>query len=71
MSVWIICDLWDNTQQYSKYVLEDYKDTIRRNEKVCFIYQVYYREIISLRDENTANARWEPAGTVPVMRQRR
>jgi hypothetical protein len=24
-----------------------------------------YREIISLRDENTANARWEPAGTVP------
>jgi hypothetical protein len=30
-----------------------------------------YREIISLGDENTANARWEPAGTVPVTRQRR
>jgi hypothetical protein len=29
-----------------------------------------YREIISLGDENTANARWEPAGTVPVTRQR-
>jgi hypothetical protein len=30
-----------------------------------------YREIISLGDENTANARWEPAGTVTVTRQRR
>jgi hypothetical protein len=30
-----------------------------------------YTEIISLGDENTANARWEPAGTVPVTRQRR
>jgi hypothetical protein len=32
---------------------------------------IIYREIISLGDENTANARWEPAGTVPVTRQRR
>jgi hypothetical protein len=31
---------------------------------------IFYREIISLGDENTANARWEPAGTVPVTRQR-
>jgi hypothetical protein len=40
-------------------------------ERLYVIYIYIYREIISLGDENTANARWEPAGTFPVTRQLR
>jgi hypothetical protein len=41
----------------------------KNNYYYYYYYYYYYREIISLGDENTANARWEPAGTVPVTRQ--
>jgi autocrine motility factor receptor len=49
----------------------DNQTTNRRPPNHFFHFDGKYREIISLGDENTANARWEPAGTVPVTRQRR